>query len=568
MFAVQNRSSKLLMLALAAAVVACACTLVCVFGTNTAQAATKTVNVTKAQIKKKGATDAIQSALNKAKKKAKPSKQYKVVVAKGSYNLNTALHLYSNTTLSLKGVKLKMTKDYSLIVVGTWNDKNKGYHYKNIAVEGGNLNENKKGRTLMKVAHTANFTMSGTTLQKTRNAHLMEVAGVKNLKITGCKFKNQKIKKKAADFYYEAIQIDILQKTHFTGYRLQDLPNKNITIDKCSFSNVPRGVGSHTAVLNNPVNGIKITNCKFNKCDSAAVQGLNWINATISGNKIKKCTRGIAVYAIQQSGGMFLGKTLAKQGHIKTKTSSKYKKPSSNQNIVISNNTVACSGKDPYTKYEPSAINVEGTKLTKTLKIKNKAYGDNVPKGNYYISGVTVSNNTVKKGKSYGIRLADVKNATCQNNTVTSSGDCIRVMNNATVSKVANNKISGGGSAGIWVNEDGQINNIEGNTISGCAGRGISINSLTANMTIQKNTISKCKGEAQILLNPATDSYTITVKNNTLTATSGKWGIRATAPVKATVEGNTIKASSEDDAISYTKNKAKITIGDNTITKL
>ncbi len=567
MFAVQNRSSKLLMLALAAAVVACACTLVCVFGTNTAQAATKTVNVTKAQIKKSGATDAIQSALDQAKKKAKSSKQYKVVVAKGSYSLNTALHLYSNTTLSLKGVKLKMTKDYSLIVVGTWNDKNKGYHYKNISIEGGNLNENKKGRTLIKVAHTANFTMSNTTLQKTRNAHLMEVAGVKNLKITGCKFKNQKIKKKASDFYYEAIQIDILQKTHFTGYKLQDLPNQNITIDKCSFSNVPRGVGSHTAVLNNPVNGIKITNCKFNKCDSVAIQGLNWVNATITGNKIKKCTRGIAVYAVQQSGGMFLGKTLAKQGHIKTKTSSKYKKPSSNQNIVISNNTVSCSGKDPYTKYEPSAINVEGTKLTKTLKIKNKAYGDNVPKGNYYISGVTVSNNTVKKGKSFGVRLADVKNATCQNNTITTSGNGIRVMNNATVSKVANNKVTNCGDAGIMTNEDGQINNITGNTVSGCKTYGLAICSLTGNMTISNNTVSKNQGDSQIRLYPGTDSYTITVKNNTITATKNNFGVRAYASGKVTVDGNTIKASSEKYAINAT-GKAQVTTGDNTITSL
>ena len=41
-----------------------------------------------------------------------------------------------------------------------------------------------------------------------------------------------------------------------------------------------------------------------------------------------------------------------------------------------------------------------------------------IPKGNYYVEGVRIENNTIS-GKANGISLGDVKGATLSNNTIT-----------------------------------------------------------------------------------------------------------------------------------------------------
>ncbi len=560
------------------------------------QAATsyKTVKVTTSQISSQGATKAIQAALDKAAKKATSSKPYKVVVASGSYDLTASLHIYSNTLLYMEGVTLTQKGSGNMIAVGDSNDTHKGYYYKNITIEGGTLNGNNKSHTILKAAHVSNFTVKNCVLKKVKNAHLVEMAGVKNVTITNCTFKNQTLKSSASRLCYEAIQIDILQGTHFTGYRYEDLANKNIVIEGCTFKDVPRGVGSHTAVLNNSVNGVTIKNCSFKNCTSAAIQAENWINCTISGNTIENSPRGIVVYSLQTV-GTYLSSTIAKAGGVSSSTSVKYKTPASDQKIVIKDNVITVGGTDPYADYDKVGIIVNGLKLTKATGAKNKANGDTLPKGNYYVSGVTVSNNEITTD-SLGIRLVDTRNATVDGNTVTYTGaassntfygiqlressSCkaisnntvndmymgiylnssstattienntidgslnngIRVDDSAKATKIKGNTITESGSHGIFVQTKGKIKYIKNNTITGCGKRGISVNALVCDMTISGNVISDCSREALIYLNPGTTAYTISVSGNTLTGTSSVNGIQAVSKGVVSISKNTIKS--------------------------
>ena len=210
---------------------------------------------------------------------------YKVFVDPGKYSLTQGLRIYSNTYLCLTGVTLTQNKgsNYNMIKVGDSNDTHSGYYYQNITIDGGIWNENGNSNTAIKICHTQNITLMNATLKNCSNSHLMEIAGNNGITIQNCNFADQALSTSAKPYTYEAIQLDILLESHLSGYLSEDLPLKNVKITGCSFKNVPRGIGSHTAILNNPVDTIEISNNTFTSLKSLAIQAMNYINCTITG---------------------------------------------------------------------------------------------------------------------------------------------------------------------------------------------------------------------------------------------------------------------------------------------
>lgn len=450
---------------------------------NNYKAGAKTIEVTKSDIKELGAGKAIQEALNTAKDNAKSGKPYKIKVPAGTYKLDRTLLIYSNTELFLNNVTLVAGKDKNVIHVGALDEDAKGatgYYYKNITIEGGTLDGKKKSGTIVKAGHVSNLSMKNVTVKNTHNAHLMEVAGVKGLKVTGCKFQNMVSDSKGITFN-EAIQLDILYPKHMPGYRAETLNNENVVIDKCEFTNVPRGVGSHTAILNQGMDKIKITNCKFKSMASSAIQGLGWRNCTISNNKIEDSPRGIIYYEMVANGkGTFLPSALAKAGKTKTKLSDKYKAPSKNMNIVIKDNDITLnSKKDPSADYERVAILVSGVTIDK--KVKNGDGSGNLPNGNYYASGVTVEGNSIST-KGHGVRCVDAQNITITGNEILCNKasdnvgyNGIQAMVNSENIKVISNSIKNVVNNGIYFNRGSQAAEITGNIIDKTGKYGIDI---------------------------------------------------------------------------------------------
>lgn len=528
-------------------------------------------------VKPKAGQDAykvIQAQLDKAKS---GKKKMNIVVKPGSYKLSHGLNVYSNTTLTLKGVKLTLNKSTSsnLLKIGATHDSKKGYAYKNIAIIGGNLNANKSGSTAVKIAHAKNVKLQGVTVRNTVNAHLMEVAGVNGFTVEKCTFKDQVQTKKAKVLTPEAIQIDVLVQRHMPGYRSEDLPMRNVKINKCTFSNVPRGVGSHTAVVNNPVNGIAITNNSFTKIKSTAIQGMNYINCTITGNTIKSAPRGIALYSIF-SKGTFLSSTAVKEGKVKSKTSVKYKTPAVNQNIVISNNKITVKGTDSISTYMNEGICVSGLNVPK--KMKKTADQDAVAKGNYYISGLTVANNTISSA-GHGIRLCDVRNARVDSNTITFTGKAasktsyygiqltlasksvaidgntikasqsngIYVNENSTVSSITDNSVASAGKYGIGV-ERSTAALVENNVVSAAKNSGIFVFDGSRVQTIARNTVSKAKNTAiHIYMNASVGK----VENNVITSPVGYGIFTHEGSTIASVTGNRVSNASKIGVALY-----------------
>lgn len=463
---------------LCTAVLCCTAMTAPVFAVGTADEAPPCTEITvkQSEIEQKGTFKAIQAALNAARYSATNDNRYKIIVEPGTYDLRSALHIYSNTTLSLYNVTLKRNPQAiaNIIRIGddTAADKGEtGYDANsNIVLEGGTLDGGATNNTMVKVTHARNFRMAGVMLCNLKNAHMMEIAAVDGFTVRNCTFRDQLLDVNGVG--YEAIQLDICKVGHIVGARSEALNMRNVHIEGCYFVNVPRGVGTHTQILNHPFDGIVITNNTFADITSVAIQGENWKNVQITNNRIKNTPRAIAYYSVLGGNSCgFKASVLAKEGGTYTDISDSYQTPF-NANILIADNEITDSGKvkDVYAPYEPVAVSLFG----KTLTAAGKTFSDgagNYPKGSYYVTGVTIRNNIIQAAGK-GIYLEQVRNTTV-------SGNQIACTANALSNKIGNPITA----------LDASLNRIEGNTITASPDNGIEL-ARTSVGAIQNNVIS------------------------------------------------------------------------------
>ena len=486
---------KMISVLLAVSIVLTAGLINCAFAAN-GSADQQNITVTAEKIKKDGAYVAIQNALEIARKNATDKKRYTVEVEPGEYELSDMLKIFSNTQLKLKKVTLTRTEDSgtNMIRIGNSDSPDSGatgYNaYKNIIIQGGVFDGGGTKNTILKAAHATNFTIRSTDFRNVNNGHIMEIAGIDGFAVKGCTFKNQHMD--GEKIGYEAIQLDILKEGHIYGCRSEALPMNNVRIENCLFDDCPRGIGTHTAIYNKPFNGILIKSNKFTNLGSAAIQGMNWKNVNIVGNSIENTPRGITLYSMMGDGdGTFLASVLADEGGTKTDISESYQEPPTGKVLIADNSIVHCGAvKDVYASYECEGISLVGARLEKEYS-KNSDGSGGLPKGEYYLEGVTVRNNFISV-KGHGIRAKNVRNASfidnvmnCGENDLNKSiYQGIKVYDNSKINLIDGNNIYGSDNIGIDV-EDAKVSNIRNNSIEKSGNFGICLwdNSYTADIS-------------------------------------------------------------------------------------
>lgn len=547
-------------------------------------------------------TEVLRALLTEARTQATDKLPTKIVIAPGTYIQSSVLRIYSNTYLSMRGVTIINVNSANMLVTGTTEDEvQSGYCYRNITIDGSDTdfynkffrslygdvaagctwNKNyREQSTAIKVGHAENFTMKNCTLMNTRNAHFMEVTGINNFTLQDCTFKNQILETTASPLTYEAVQFDVLVPEHISGFSYELLKSQNINIDHCTFTNVARGIGSHNAILNFPLENISITNCTFTNLTSSAVQGMDWRNCTISGNYMSNVPRGVTLHSMRQN-SIYLPSTIAANSGTPSSLPDTYVAPDLKQNIVITNNTISCSGTDSYVSdYDCSGILLWGI----TSDGSAPSAGDILPVGNYYISGVTITNNQIKAAS--GIVLRDVYNATLSSNTLscpsateinsygiltqygcqnlTFSGNTIKYFPTAGIFcqvgdnyKITNNSLEplGDGIVLQWIdNADitGNIVNNMGVDNPGCGGIRIQYNS-TVN-TIDNNKVYNYLGTAALI---SGGSSVVSFCQNTIEGCR-YYGIYLADASVSKIEGNTLATCGFS---SNTESYAALTVG-------
>ena len=480
-----------------------------------------------------------------------------ITVPAGSYKITDALHIFSNTTLNLKGVTLTCGNNdtFNMIITGTagsykgkanYNKSNlcTGYDgFKNITINGGTFVGNSKNTSSMvRLFHAANVNLSGLTLSGGGCVHQMEVCAINGFSVNNCTFKNNGHETGVTNEHVnqEALQLDTpCKEAAFPGVVQDGTTMKNVEITGCTFKNVIRGLGSHTLLLGAYHENIKIHDNTFNNVMEECIIGLNYRNCEIKNNTITNCGGGILFQNFKSYEGSVISTILDNKQPYKGKIVY-------DLNSVISDNTITL-------KYSPSCENPAAIKVFghNQLKKMKGADGRYFPTGNYYITGVTVSNNNITTAVN-GIHITDAWNCTFNNNTVTGSGfnakdplknerDGIFIESYAKNVILTNNKVTGMTGHGLAIHFSSTAKNIINNSFSNCGGYGIHFyqNSGCAGL-ITKNRIKKCKVGGISL---STNSTVADITNNTISNGCSESGISLYNNSQAgKIKNNTITA--------------------------
>lgn len=491
---------------------------------------------------------------------------YTIKVPKGTYKLNDIIHVYGNVVLDLTGVTFEcnMSSGNMLLLgdskINTDKSLMEGYGtLHNITVKGGTFKGNTKNTSsLIRMAHSKNVTFENCVFTGGGCAHMVELAAIDGLTIKNCTFRD--MPGNGTDEKQEALQLDVPCGEYiFGGTLLDGTPMKNVTITGCTFKNVPRGLGSHSMIVGSYHRNITITNNKFYDIPEECIVALCYSNCTITGNVIENCGAGILVQYFKpyvQS----VYKSIY-DGKVEVDYPVEY-----DAKTTISNNTITIVESDEADK--SVAIKVYGFNLTEDTKAVGHETKDIIPKNNYYISGVTVSNNTITS-KGHGIQFFDTKESVIKNNKITCNGsgefDGIFLEFASTDNVVTGNTVTNAPRYGICLQGESTVNEITKNTISKSGSYGIYLyNNSKVNGNIEENTVKNCK-TAAIFLN--TKSSVKNIVNNEITSPKGN-GIYVldSSKVSGSIKDNTITSAGER-GISVEKSSTVNSIENNKISK-
>lgn len=437
----------------------------------------------------------VNSALKEANARATEGKCYTVKIPEGTYYISESLKIRSNTVLDATGCTIEAkTGKFNMIATGSVEEnlKAEGYNaYKNITIEGGKwINAKSNKSSGIRLCRGSNIEIKNIDMSHGSEKHMVEMAAVDGVKITGCKFHDSDVKD--AKEKCEAIQLDICaNQGAFSNIRYDGTPCKNITIDGNTFENVSRGVGTHSMLLNSYIENVKITNNQFLNVAQEGIVCVNYVDCLISGNVMKNVGGGILFH---------FSKTSEKSIYTAIENGSKpYDgKLRTDANSIIENNQIE-------TRYhmlcdKNVGIELYGRKFSKKATGADKGV---IPAANYYVEGVTIRNNNILAA-GYGINLNDAKNNQIIGNTIKGANydskdskknqyNGIRVSTGSTGNVINGNQIKKIRQTGIMLYDNSSATTINNNTVKDCSAYGIRLNlKCKVTKSMKNNKVSGC----------------------------------------------------------------------------
>lgn len=380
-----------------------------------------------------GSFSDFQQALLNAKNKGTANHIYKIHITK-DLRINQSVGIYSNTMIVVdKNVKiirnLPAGDGGTTFRVGKPGSSASGYYYRNITIQGGiwdgNVRSKDTGFCTFKVNHSQNVKFLNMTIQNDLEGHMIEAGAVNGLTISRVNFKNHKCYFKAHknknDYYEheEALQLDVnLYETTAIG-KYDKYQNKNVTVDRCNFTNLGRGIGSHNSIDGCYFTNMKFTNNTFKNIKSYAIGAINYRNSKIQNNKILNCGSGILFVNSKPNYTGYTGTYVVNNWNLKVNTSK--------DNSIISGNTITINR--PKSK-DSRALYINGNKISKPaiykkgLNSANRLSGyQGYLKGDHRINGLTITKNNITVKNMTAVFYKGIRNSTFSNNKIAFNGN-------------------------------------------------------------------------------------------------------------------------------------------------
>ncbi|MCI7108451.1 MAG: right-handed parallel beta-helix repeat-containing protein [Agathobacter sp.] len=533
-------------------------------------------------------TRGVNSAVSYAIKNYRPDKVYTIKVPAGTYEMMGGFNLPVNVKLDLTGVTLKKTDTGNMVRLRSLaaSQKLTGYGEKGTTeiVGGTFIGNDSNSSSMVRLAHGTNVTLDGCTFVGGGCAHQLEIASIDGFTVKNCTFRDAK--GNGTNEKQEALQFDVPCSTYvFNSTELDGTPMKNVKVEGNTFQNVLRGLGSHSMLVGVYHENIDIVNNTFENVDGECIVALNYKNCNIKNNRIKNCGAGILFQNFKP--GVKAVYTTIYDG-----TKDGCGVVDNNCNTIISGNDITLSENKHADEYV--GIKVYGFDLKEDTKATGKGSSDLIPKGNYSVENVTISNNKIKTC-GHGIHLLDVTNArisgntientksksdkdgifaeyaskeiSIQKNTIKKAGRYgIFLQNDTTAKNIKDNKIlKSCGKYGIGLYDHSKVlGDISGNTIEKSKNNGIFLNDKCSAKNIKKNIIKNSGGFGIGLYDNSSVSGEISGNH---ISDSKSHGISISLKCYAKkISGNTIKNSATYPIVINTTSKKKITITGNKIT--
>lgn len=442
------------------------------------------------------------------------TRQLIVSFAAGNYNINQTLFVYSNTMVKADSKAVfRLTSDTYSCIIGSRNfasgqknyDKGGYGNEKNIIIDGGKWDGNKKAGEFVRFIHGSDIVIRNMTIYNGgEGAHLITLAGVKNGKIENCTLYGYHGKAPK-----EAIHLDIVHNEKMVPGtdRWDDTPNQNIEINGNHIYDYSRAVGSHAAVDGVYQKNVKITANNFHNLSEEAVKLYGFKDSTVANNNIRDADIGIRVYTYLEGAS-----------YEKALSATKKEAQPSDYKITIENNSIS--------KMKSYGIQTRGinTRPLKGISIRNNTINNSADTGIMiynYTQYSQISRNKIQNTgrQGIGIYYAANKNMVSENN-ISAPRMYGLYIGNAKKITVKNNVFTKSGQHGVCLGGGSDNPLIQANVISSAKGNGISING-SRKAVIKSNKISSTKNSG-IALN-SNSPYAYIAYNNIQSA--GNQGI-------------------------------------------
>ena len=464
-------------------------------------------------------TAPLNQLLLTARERASDEHPVKVIIPPGNYTLTGTICTYSNIHLYAVGAVIKKTSTTKHILLRLGNSVSSagGYHgYHNVTIEGGTWDSNYEscadkegegGFVGFRIGHATNVKIKDVTFLNNLKSHFLELAGVKDVFVTGCTFRGYWKGYELGG--QECIQLDVCRDRIFPGYQPYDgTACENVRIEGNTFENVCAGVGSHSMSFDSPYKNISIIGNKFRNIKKRAVWCLNYVDSTVENNTMENVGGGIYVRSMYSRN--------TQPGTGETVDNSKNLYPS-RLNISGNRISIANSSTIAGSFWRSYGIQVVGEHVEKSTDV--------VPTGIYKIRGITVKKNTIT-GPGNGIRLDLADDCVVAENKIKLStskgyGNMGIYLGASSQNRITGNQVSGAERSGLYAYRgdenyglNSQQNVFEKNTITGCGGDGILLEYGSDESTISGNSCSNNRESGIALYDSKITALRLNTVNN------------------------------------------------------